>query len=192
MKTTWEMLSKQIDNQEKLTNQLIERVTAQNFRSTLSRIVYPEYAGALVCYAGAAYLIWNFTRIDLWLMQIFGIVAIVLLIILPIISFISVRELKSVKFSIQSYSETIRKYARQKIRFQKLQTLNIALAMIVMLTSIPVLVNIQGKEITSIPYFWTLLFPTGIALFFAFTFWVLRHYNNALKEAEEVLSEIND
>lgn len=191
MKTTWEMLSKQINNQEKLTNQLIERVTEQKFRSTMSRILYPEYVGAIVCYAGAAYLIWNFTRIDLWLMQIFGIIAVVLLIILPIISFISVREIKSVQLSIQSYSETIREYARQKIRFQKLQKLNIALAMIVMLTSIPVLVNIQGKDISSIPYFWILLFPTGIVLFFAFAFGVLRHYNNALKEAEELISGIN-
>lgn len=191
MKATWEVLSKKVEKQERLTDQMIEKMTAQNYRSKLNKIAWPEYIGTLVCYIGAAYLITNFTKIEHLAMQVFGVISIVLLSILPIISLKSIKGMSNLTITTKTYSETLRDYARQKIKFQKLQKWNVALAMFLMVSSLPVLAAIQGKDLSSIPNFWTVIFPLGIAFFVVFARWVLRHYNNVLKEAEEVLSEVN-
>ena len=189
MKATWETLSKRIEKQEKLTNQMIEKMINQNYRSRLNKIAFPEYIGTVICYIGAAYLVINFTKIDTLLMQVFCIADILLLFILPIISLRSIRGIKNMHIATQGYSEAIREYATHSIRIQKIQKWSVAFGMFYILTSIPVLSSIQGKDISSVPKFWTVIFPLGMIFFTVFSIWVLRYYNKILKEAEEILSE---
>jgi len=192
MKATWETLSKRIEKQENLTNQMINKMIDQNYRSKLRRIAIPEYIGTIVCYIGAAYLITNFTKINTISMQVCCIADILLLFTLPIISLKSIGGIKNIHIATQGYSEAIREYASQRIRFQKLQKWNTALSMLLMLTSIPVVTSILGKEISDVPNFWTLIFPLGIIFSIIFSLWVLRCYNKILKEAEEVLLEAGE
>lgn len=192
MKVAWEALSKKVEKQERLTNETIEKMTEHNYSSKLNKIAYSEYIGTVICYTGAAYLILNFAEITTLTMQVFCVVDILLLFILPVISLKSLKDIKDVHISTQSYSETIREYALHKIRFQKLQKWNVALAMFLMVTGIPVLTTILGKDISAVPDFWTLIFPLGVLFFTCFSIWVLRYYNRILKQAEEVLSEVNN
>lgn len=191
MKATWEELSNRVEKQEILTHQMIEKMTQQKYDSKLNKIGYSEFAGTIVCYLGAAYLSVNFTKIEEPFMKLFGAVSIALLLLLPIISLQSVRAMKSVNIASRTYVETIKIFALQKIKFQKLQKLNVSLGLFLMLISIPVLSAIQGKDLSQIPYFWTLIFPLVVLFFLAFAYWVLRYYNKALNEAEKMLSEID-
>jgi hypothetical protein len=191
MKATWEELSNRVEKQEILTNQMIEKMTQQKINSNLNKIGYSEYAGTLVCYLGAAYLSVNFTKIEEPIMQLFGAVSIALLLLLPIISLQSVRAIKRVNIASKTYVETIRTFALQKIKFQKLQKLNVSLGLLLMLITVPVLSAIQGKDLSQISNFWTVIFPFFVLFFLAFAYWVLRYYNKALKEAERMLAEIN-
>lgn len=191
MKNSWEELSKKVEKQEILTNQMIEKMTQQNYHSKLNKIGYAEFIGTLVCYIGAAYLSVHLLKIEGITMQLFGGIAIALLLILPIISLQSIRAMKSVNIASGTYVETLQNFARQKIRFQKLQKLNVSLGLLLMLLAVPVLAAIQGRDLSQTPYFWTLIFPLFVLFFLAFAYWVLRSYNKALHEAEKMLSEIN-
>lgn len=192
MKSAWEQLNKRIEKQEILTHQMIEKMTQQQYQTKLKKIGTSEYVGTLICYIGAAYLIVNLSKIDQILMQFFGIISIALLLILPIISLQSIRAMKKVNVVSKSYLETINTFALQKIKFQKLQKLNVALGMFLMLIAIPVLSAIQGKDINQTPYFWPVIFPLFVLFFLGFAYWVLRSYNRALNEVEKMLSGINN
>ncbi len=191
MRNTWQEISERVRNQEFLTDQLLEKITRDRYHSKINKIGYSEYIGTLICYIGTAYLIINFTKIDDTLMQVLAFLAILLLFVLPIISLRSLRAVRNVNISSKTYMQAIEDFAERKIRFQKLQKLNVSLGLFLMLVAIPVLSAIQGRDIGQIPYFWTLIFPISIALFLVFAFWVLRSYNKILNETEKMLSDIN-
>lgn len=191
MRNTWQEMSKRLEHQEFMTNQLLEKMTREKYNSKMNKIGYSEYIGTIICYIGAAYLIMNFTKIDATLMQVFALFAILLLFILPIISLKSLRAVKNINISSKTYLEAIEDFAKRKMEFQRLQKLNVSLGLFLMLVAIPVLSAIQGKDIVQIPNFWTLIFPISIAFFLVFAFWVLRSYNKLLNETEKMLSDLN-
>ena len=190
MRTEWTKLSTKVEKQEKLTKEVIEKLVKYKYKTGLKRISYPEYAGTLICYVGAAWLITNFGKLDGGIYQFFGAVIILLLFVLPVISLKSVTRMSRIEIATGTYAETIRDFAKQKINFQKLQRINVSLALGLFVISLPVLANIQGKDLNVIPNFW-LFFPMSILLIILFSWWVLRNYNNALREAEEMLKELD-
>src|SRR5690554_232591 len=99
LKNTWQSMSKRVENQEFLTNQILEKMKREKYHSKLNKIDYSEYIGAIICYIGAAYLIMNFMKIEDILMQLFAIIAIALLFILPVISLKSLRTVKNINIS---------------------------------------------------------------------------------------------
>lgn len=191
MRNAWQEMSKRVEKQEFLTNQFLEKMTTEGYNSKLNKIGIPEYIGTVICYIGAVYLIINFTKIEDTLIGIFALIAILLLFILPIISLKSLRIMKNVNIPSKTYLETIEDFGKRKIRFQKLQKLNVSLGLFLMLVAIPILSAIQGKDIGQIPNFWTLILPISIAFFTVFAIWVLRSYNRMLNEMEKMLSDIN-
>lgn len=192
MKATWEALSQKVALQEKLTHKMIENMTNLKYQSRLNTIHYPEMIGSIICFLAGIFMILNFQAIESLLMQVFGIFSILLLFVLPIISLASLRRLRKVNVSKMSYAEAIGNYSLQKIRFQKFQKLNISMALLFLLIVTPVFMEINGKEISKTPYFWTFIFPLGIIFFIGFSVWVLKNYNKALKNAEQILSEIQE
>jgi hypothetical protein len=191
MQQAWERLSEKVEKQDILTNQLLERTTRQGYHTTLNRIGYPEFIGTLICYAGAGYVSVHLTKIEGLYMQVLAGLAIGLLLLLPILSLASVRALKKVNVSTATYLETIHTFARQKIRFQRLQKMNVVFSMALMLVSLPVLAAVQGKDLGQIPYFWSAIFPVFVVVFLAFAYWVLKSYNKTLENMENLLTDIN-
>lgn len=192
LKTAWQGMSKRVENQEILTNQILEQMTREKYRSKINTIGYSEYIGTIICYSGAAYLTTYFTKIEDTLMQLFAIISIALLFILPIISLQSLRAVRNVSIASKTYMQAIEDFAQRKIRFQRLQKLNVSLGLFLMLVAMPVLSAIQGKDISQVPNFWTLIFPISIGSFLLFSVWVLKFYNKILNETEKMFSEIKN
>jgi hypothetical protein len=190
MKLAWNNMSKRIEKQEILNQQIIEKMTREQYQSNLKKIALPEFIGTIICYMGAAYLAVNIPKLDETLMQFLGAIAIILLLILPIISLQSIRAMRKFNPSSSSYFEAIQVFGEQKLRFQKLQKLNVSLGMFLMVIGVPVLLAIQDKSIS--PLFWMLYFPLGIMFFLGFSFWVLKYYNRKLKATERMLAEVNE
>lgn len=191
MKNTWQAISHQAKNQESKTTQLIEQMSSKNYHSKINRIRYSEYIGSIVCFGAVVYLIINFTKIESPLMQGFAIVALLLLFILPILSLKSLRGLNHINPASKTYLEAIEDFGNRKLRFQKLQKLNVSLGLFLMVIAIPVLSAIQGKDLSLNPYFWTAVFPISIIFFLGFAYWVLRSYNKVLTDTERMLSDLD-
>lgn len=192
MMATWVTLSQKVAQKEKLTHKMIEKMTNQKYQSGLNNILYPEMLGSIICFLAGIFMILNFQVIERPMMQVFGILSILLLFGLPIVSLASLRGLRKVEVSMMTYAEAISDYSLQKIWFQKLQKLNVSMALLFLLVATPVFMEMNGKDISTVPYFWTLIFPLGIIFFLVFSVWVLKNYNKALKKAEDTLSEIQD
>jgi hypothetical protein len=192
MKNTWVQLSKRVEKQEILNQQIINNMTKEQYQSNLKKIALPEFIGTIICYMGAAYLAVNIPKLDETLMQFFGAIAIILLLVLPIISLQSIRAMRKVNPSSHSYLEAIQVFGKQKIKFQKLQKLNVSLGMFLMVIGVPVLLAIQGKSLNPTPLFWMLFFPIGVGFFLGFAYWVLKNYNKTLKATEKMLAEVKE
>jgi hypothetical protein len=192
MKLAWNDLSKRVEKQEILNQQMIEKMTKDQFQTNLEKISLSEYIGTIICYLGAAYLSVNVPKLEEPLIQFFGVISIALLLILPIISHQSVRAMRNVNLAAQTYLETIQIFGKQKLRFQKLQKLNVSLGLFLLVIGVPVLLSIQGMSLNPTPLFWMLYFPLGVMFFLGFSFWVLKYYNRKLKATEKLLAEINE
>ena len=192
MKNLWEGMSKKVEKQELLTNQLIEKVTEQKYHSKLNKIRYSEILGAIICFLGAIYLILNFTKIDPVAEKIFAVIAIGLLITLPVISLSSLKSMQKLKISSKSYLDTLNDFGKRKIQYLRFQKLNVSLGLFLIIVAIPVLSAIKGFEISETENFWTMTFPISIIAFLGFALWVLRSYKKSLEATEKVLSEINN
>ncbi len=142
LQASWEVLSKQVAKQEQLTTKMIITMTQQNFKSRLNKIGYPELAGTFVCYAGAAYLMANFHKINQVYLQVFALLCIAYLVIFPIISLTLLRRMSQINIAAASYTGAIENYVTRKISFQRLQKLNVLFTFILMLIAMPVLMAI--------------------------------------------------
>ncbi|RNI31583.1 hypothetical protein [Rufibacter latericius] len=192
MQQAWLKLSLKVEQQEALATQLVEKTMHQSYHSTLNRIKYPEMVGTFVCYAAAGYVSVHLFKIEGQFMQLLAALTIVVLLVLPIISLSAVRAIKGVNISGATYVETIKTFAQQKIRFQRLQKINVLLGLVLFGVSLPVMAAIQGKDLNQIPYLYTVMLPVGVATFLAFAYWVLRAYNKTLAEMESLLTDIHN
>jgi len=190
MKSNWDEMSKRIEKQEILNNHLIEKMTHQKYKSKLEKIGNSEYIGILTCYLAATYLIINFTKIEEFIFQLLCIITILLLFTLPIISLKSLRGMKNISIHTAKYSETIKTFMHRKMKFYKLQRINMILAFLLLIILLPVLASIYGKDINSITNFWTIIVPVFIAFFASFSFITWRYYSKILKNLEKELRDL--
>lgn len=191
LKSAWETLSIKMDKQQKLNSKLIEQMTNHNYKHRLNTISRPEFTSGIICFIMAVVLIWNFGTFNTLLLQIFGVLSVLFLIVLPVLSFKSIQGLQTINMSLPTYKNTLREFAKQKIRFQKLQKLNVFLSFIFMIVFAPVSVKLlAGKNISQNITLWLTVLPASVIVLFFVSRWVLRHYNNALQKAEELLTEI--
>ncbi|HRN49219.1 MAG TPA: hypothetical protein PLS00_00825 [Niabella sp.] len=191
LKSSWETLSHKLEHQRQLNSKLIEQMTNQNYKNRLNNIARPEFIASIFCFIMAIALIWNFNRLHTLLLQIFGGFSVLFLIVLPVLSLQSIKGLQTINISLPTYKITLKEFAAQKIRFQKIQKLNVFLSFIFMVTFAPVSVKlVAGKDVSHNITFWLTILPASVLVLFFVSKWVLRHYNNTLKKAEELLIEI--
>ncbi len=192
MQKAWSALSKKADHQEKLTNEIIEKMTEEKYKSRLNKIGYWEYGGTLISYLGAFYVIARFSEIDNPYLQVFALVAIALMLVLPIISLTFLSGMSSLNISTKTYSENLKIYLHHKIRFQRLQQVSVVYGLYLMIGSLPLMMDIMGKDMSMFPNYWSLVFPLCVIVFLAFACWVIRYYNRTLNKAGSILSEIDN
>ena len=191
LKSSWETLSRKMEKQQLLNSKFIEQMTNQNYKSRLDNIARPEFIGSIICFIFAIVLIWNFDTLNTLILQICGGFSVLFLIVLPVLSLQSIRGLQTINMSLLTYKNTLKEFAVKKIRFQKIQKLNVFLSFIFMVALAPVSVKlIAGKDISQNITLWLTMLPGSVIVLFFVSRWVLRHYNNTLKKAEELLMEI--
>jgi hypothetical protein len=193
LKASWEKVGEKIEKQLNLNSKLIEKMTHQNYQNRLKHIAYPEMIGSAVCLTAAVALILEFSRFDSAPLQIFAGLSVLVLVGLPIVSYRSLMGFSRIDLGSSTYADTIRAFTDRKIRFQKLQKLNIGLSSVLVVAILPTAVRLMSpKDITQHGWFWLLALPLSLLLQYVFSKWVFRHYNRLLRQAEAVLAEFEN
>jgi hypothetical protein len=191
LKNTWEDIKNQAEKQQNLSPEIIDQMTQKKYYSKLRRIAYSEIIGISICLMGAFYIGLNFYKLDTAFLQGVGVVSIFLLLTLSIISILSLRQFNIPSDVNKPYAETLKRFAVQKIQFHKFQKINIILSYLLLVTIIILLSKFfSGKDITDSKYFWTFSFSFGYLFLLFYSRWVLKYYNKTLRQAEELLQEL--
>jgi hypothetical protein len=124
-------------------------------------------------------------------LQSAGVLSILLLLLLPTISSLSTWKLSKPSNLNKPYAETLKAFANQKIRFIKLQKLNVTLSYLLLVSIIVLLSKLfSGKDLFDSKYFWLFSFTIGYIFLLFYSKWVDNYYRKKLQQAEELLAEL--
>jgi hypothetical protein len=190
MKLLWGEMSAEMEKQKQLTGSLIISMTKMNYRHKLNKIIIPEVSGALLCFAAIVFILVNFHKLDTGYMQACAIISAAILFIQPVVSVRAVYQISSINISANSYKQTLSDYAKGKIQFVFAQKLSFYLGAVLLLTILPVAVELMGgkdpfkKDTTWFVYIIAYPLVYGLAR------WTFKKYMQTTADAENMLKEI--
>jgi len=76
MKSLWEEMSGKFEQQKKLTDLVIIRMTKSDYKNKIMKIFIPELIGALTCFAAVLYILISFQKLDVWYLMACGVVSV--------------------------------------------------------------------------------------------------------------------
>jgi hypothetical protein len=191
LKNSWNNLSHSLENQQHLTSQIIDQMTQKKYNSKINKIAYPEIIGVIISLLSAVFIGVNFYKLDSLILQGAGILAVLLLLTISATSLLSLRRFSLSGDVNKPYAETLKLFATQKLQFLKMQKLNVTLSYLLLVTVIILMSKFfNGKDITESKYFWIFSFTFGYIFLLFYTRVVSRFYRNTLRQAEELLAEV--
>jgi len=194
MQTVWANMSVELENQKKLTNQLIMKMTQERFKNKLGIISKYEGGGAIICVIAAMMLLSNFKELNTWYLFASGIFTVSYLILFPIIVLRSIQAMQRINLTHKTYKETLISYAKKKQQFLLIQRVGIYLNFILLGVSLPVIVKVfKGKDIfvtNSIIFYWYI--PIMTIFLILFSIWVFGKYKNLTESASRMLEELDN
>lgn len=191
MKTVWSEMSDQLEKQKKLTNEIILKMTEQQYKAKANRIIIPELIGALICFVFAGILLFNFHKLDHWLTITSGVLAVLMLIGLPLMSIRMMKNWNSkINISENTYQKTIRDFANVKRKFQFVKRFSYLLGISLIFIILPPLAKIwKDKDVFEDITIWYKV-PFGILFVAVFVFFTMRFYSSNIKEIDDMLNDI--
>lgn len=193
MKAVWSDLTEQLEQQKKLTDEIILKMTQQQYKSKLYRIVLPETIGSVICFATALLIAINLPKLGGGIMLLCGIISLLLFILLPVLSLRALSRMMNINIGGNSYQQTLIDYAKGKRQFQFAQKLGFYLCFVLMLVFLPVATKLMdGKNIFQETSIWIWYIPLGSIGLYFFTTFVYRYFKRTITEAEALLSELED
>jgi hypothetical protein len=195
MKTLWQQMSHQLEQQKSLTDQLIIEMTQQKYAQKFNKITVYETIGAVICFVIAIAILINFNKLDTWYFMACGIFMIAYLLTLPIIVLRSLKTIKNLKIINKNYKETIVGFAKAKKQLLLVQKLGIYVNVILFLTSIPLASKLlKNKDIfLTGGSLWKYIFIAIVAILMIFVSrWGYNCYKNVTNSAENVLKDIEN
>jgi hypothetical protein len=190
MKTLWTEISAEVDKQKKITDALVVKMTKTDYRHQISKILIPEIIGALVCFAGAVFILAGFHQMNTWYLMASAVAAVLILFLLPVLSVKAVLAIRSVHISGNNYKQSLSEYSKGKLQWVFIQKWSFYLGAILLLTILPVMGKlIGGKDLFTETSLW-LWYVIGYPFFYALSRWVFKRYMQTAGEAEKILKEL--
>ena len=195
MKTLWQEMSQQVEQQKKLTDTLIMDMTQQKYTQKFSKITTYESIGAAICFIMAILILVNFNKLNTWYLAACGIFTLSYLLTLPILVLRSLKTIRSINISSASYKESIVGFAKAKKQLLLIQKLGMYVNFILFLAIIPVSSKLLGDKDIFITggSLWKYGFIVIVAIAMIFVSrWGYGCYKNITNSAENILKEIED
>lgn len=192
MQALWSDMTEQLNQQKKLTNEIILKMTQQQYQQNIRRIAYPEQIGAVICFAAALFIIFNGHKLDTLISQICGVLTLLVLIVLPVLSLFSIQQMNKINILTTNYKETLVTYLKGRQLFQKIQKLGFYLGFVLMVTIQPVIFKIvKGQDFQIKSYTWIIgAIIVALIFYFFMTTRVYRYYKGNLTAAETTIREL--
>jgi hypothetical protein len=191
LKNTWNEMDNQVKGSQNLTLKIFDKISNQKFHSKLYKIILPEISGGLICISSAFFIGFNFDKLDGPTYQIIGVIGILVFLMVTAISLLSLQNLKKVGDVGKPYVDTLKDFATQKIKFNRLQKLNLRvsyLQLVIVVLLLPKLFEKNG--ITDSKYFYIFSFSVCFIFLLIFSKLVMNSYNKTIRQAEDLLKEL--
>lgn len=193
MQALWSEMSDQLEQQKKLTNDIIMNMTQERYTNTFKRLANYETLGAFVCYAVAFYMLLNFNALETWYLKACGGFSIAFLVILPVLVLRTLQRLQGLNIVDTTYKDTLIAYTKAKTRLIRLQQFSIGASFFLMFAVAAVFAKLWSnsdffmieRDIKSyLVIGFALVFVSGVS------YWGYRHYRNITRSAENLLQEL--
>lgn len=192
LKKQWESTNNPVQIKPLLTPEIIAQIIQKKYQANMNKIKYSELTGAVICLFGLCFLAVRFNELDSLAMQLVAVSTMLLLLIISVLSYVSTKQLSATGAIDKSYVESIKQFANRKLNFLKYQKLNAFLCYLLMVATIILLPKFfYGKDIAFSKTFWMFAFSFGYIFLLFFSKWVQKFYGNSLRQAEELLKELD-
>ena len=191
LKNTWTEIDNRVKGKQNLTLKIFDKMSNRKFHSKLYKIILPEILGSLICISSAFFIGFNFDKLNGAIYQIIGAIGIIVFVMVTAISLLSLQNLNKVGDIGKPYADTLRDFATQKIKFCKLQKLNLRLSYLQLVSVVLLLPKFFEKiGITDNKYFYIFSFSFCFIFLLIFSKWVMKSYNKTIRLTEDLLKEL--
>lgn len=193
LQATWSKLTEELEQQKKLTNEIILQMTQQRYSSKFRTITFYESIGAVICFAVAFYILANITKLDTWYLMACGVFTLAFLLIMPILVLRALKRIKGMDVISKNYGDTIIAYSRAKKNLLMLQQFGIYASFVLMFSTAAVFSKIWSNEDFFMVerdgwVYGSIALATIFVIFFAR--WGYKCYLSITSSAEDVLREL--
>jgi hypothetical protein len=192
LKNTWNEIDNQVKGKQNLTLKIFDKMSNRKFKSKMYKIILPEILGSIICISSAFFIGFNFYKLDVLTYQIIGVLGILLFVIVTAISLLSLQTLNKVGDVGKPYVDTLKDFATQKIKFYKLQKLNLRLSyllLVIVVLLLPKFFEKNGIADNKV-FFYTFSFSCCFIFLLFFSKWVIKSYTKTIGQAEDLLKEL--
>lgn len=189
----WSEMSDQLEEQKKLTNEMIMNMTQERYSRKFRTLTFYETIGTVFCFVVALYMLWHFKKLDTWYLKACGAMAIAFLSIFPVLILRALHRIQHLNISDKSNAEALIEYTKAKTRLMGLQQFSIAASFLLMFAVAAVFSKLWSNE----DFFMKDRDPVFyIAILIAVLFvgvvsrWGYGHYRRITRSAEQLLREL--
>jgi len=193
MKALWSEMSDQLEQQKKLTNEIIISMTQERYSRKFQTIFKYEAIGSLVCFMLVLVLLFNFYKLDTWYLILCGVFTGGFMIIFPALVLKSLNRLRKLNITDYNYKSTLLSFVKEKKKILQIQKIGMLFYIPLMPAMLFVSVKIlKDKNFFTMDKGMFVYIVLGITLVLAawITHWGYNHYKRITAAAENVLKEL--
>jgi len=193
IQATWAKLTLELEQQKKLTNEIILQMTQERYSNKFKTITFYESIGAVICFATGIYILANFTKLNTWYLMACGVFTLAFLFLMPILVLRALKRIKNMNVIAKNYQETIVAYGRAKNNLLLLQQFGIYASFLLMFSTAAIFSKIwSNKDFFLIERDGWIYGAILVAVIFMvfFTRWGYNCYKNITASAEDILKEV--
>jgi len=195
LQATWSKLTEELEQQKKLTNEIILQMTQERYSNKFRNIKTYETIGAVICFLVGIYILSNIAKLDTWYLIVCGVFTIAFLFGMPILVLKALNRIKNVDILKNNYRDTLIKYEKAKKNLLLLQQLGIYASFVLMFSTAAVFSKIwSNKDFFTVERDGWVYSSIVIAILFVFFFtkWGYKCYKSITASAEEIINELEN
>jgi len=193
IEATWLQLSGELEQQKRLTKQIILQMTQERYSNKFKTISFYETIGAVICFLAGLYILVNIGKLDTWYLKACGIFTLSFLFVMPIMVLRALSRIKGMDILKYSFKDTLVRYEKEKKNLLMLQQLGIYASFILMFTTAAVFSKILSNEdffkVERDGWVYGAIIIAVIFIIF-FARWGYKCYQNVTASAEHILNEM--